>query len=275
MPNLRLLADNAADRATVTTSTTSGTLTAANLLNNIKSLVWRATGTTASISASWASDEQVSCVVLPFCNLTSAATMRVRGYSDTAGTVQVLDTGTNAACPAPSVKLRGFTTAQALSAYAYGGGAFARAYFAQTNVRKLVIDLVDAANPQGYVEASRLLAGAYWSPKYNADRGASLIPKDSTKNVRTEAGDLISDRGIRTKSLDINLSMMPAADRSAALEILLANGLSSPIFISLFPESADAKLDRDYQLYGKLSDIAAMTLPFAGAYSTPLRIESI
>jgi hypothetical protein len=275
MPNLRLLADNAADRATVTTSTTSGTLTAANLLNNIKSLVWRATGTTASISASWASDEPVSCVVLPFCNLTSAATMRVRGYSDTAGTVQVLDTGTNPACPAPSVKLRGFTTAQALSAYAYGGGAFARAYFAQINVRKLVIDLVDAANSQGYVEASRLLAGAYWSPKFNADRGATLAANDATKNVRTEAGDLLSDRGSRSTAIDLNLSMMPAPDRSTILGILRANGLSSPLFLSIFPANADAELERDYQVFGKLTAISAMTLPFAGAYSTPLRIESI
>ena len=275
MPNLRIVSDNAADRGTTTVSASVGNFVAANLKNDIKSAVWRVTGTTGTISTSWTTAETVSCVVLPFCNLTPTATIRVRGYSDTAGTVQVIDSTALLACPAAAIALRGFTALAAQSAYAYGGGAYARVYITPTSVKKIVIDLVDTANTAGYIEVSRLVAGAYWSPTYNADWGAGATAVDTGKNVRTDGGDLISDRGTRNTKLTLNLSSMPAADRTSLLKILVANGISNPLFISVFPANADLELERDSQVYGKLSTVAAMTLPMFNSYAIPLEIEGI
>ena len=78
MANLRIIYDNAADRATLTASTTAGTLGVANLQNNRKGRPWRATGTTARLGATWAAPERIGGVFLPFCNLSPTATMRVR-----------------------------------------------------------------------------------------------------------------------------------------------------------------------------------------------------
>src|SRR5687767_14928297 len=79
MANLRIVTENIATSATLSTSTTAGILVANNMKTNVKSQVWRATTTSGTITATWASPQQVACVALPFCNLTSTATIRVQG----------------------------------------------------------------------------------------------------------------------------------------------------------------------------------------------------
>lgn len=277
MPNLRIVSDNAADRATsLVASSSAGTLAASNLQLAIKSRVWRATATSATLTVTWAVAEPVSCVALPFCNLSPAATIRVRGYSDTGGVTLVLDTGVVPACPAAAVTLRGWgAMSSGANAYGYGGGAYARVWFGQVNVRRLVVDLADSGNAAGYIEASRLVVGAYWSPTYNADSGAALTLQDQSKHYRTDAGDLMTDIGTRNRKLSLNLLCMPSADRATFANILRAIGMANPLFFSLFPQNVDAEMERDHQIYGKVSQMSAITLTQLGAYSSQLEIEEI
>lgn len=278
MPNLRIVSDNAIDRASsLAASSAAGALVASNLQLEIKSRVWRATGTSATLTATWGAAEPVSCVALPFCNLSPAARIRVRGYSDTGGGSLVLDTGAVPACPAPAVVLRGWGAllSTGANAYGYGGGAYARVWFEQTNVRRLVVDLADGGNAAGYIEASRLVAGAYWSPVYNADSGAALTLQDQGSHYRTDAGDLMTDIGTRNRKLSLNLLCMPPADRAAFASILRGNGMANPLFFSLLPEEADTAMERDHQIYGKVSQMSAITLAQFGAYSGQLEIEEV
>ena len=276
MPNLRIVSDNAIGRATLTASSTaSAALAASNLLLDIKSLVHRATGTSVTYTATWATAEPVACVALPFCNLSPTATIRVRGYSDTAGTTQILDTGAVLACPAQAILLRGWTALASASAYAYGGGATARAWFTQTSVKCLVIDIVDTNNAAGYVEASRLVVGPYWSPVWNPEYGAPLTPVDMTKQFRGDAGDAVFAVGPRFSKLSLDLRTMPASDRTAMMTILRGNGISVPMFISLYPASNDLELERDHQIYGNLLSISPLSATAYNMYSAPIEIESI
>ncbi|WP_308921752.1 hypothetical protein [Janthinobacterium sp. J1-1] len=80
MPNLRIIHDNAADRAGLAASSQAGTLGPANLQLDRKSAVLRAVGTTQTITATWPTQECVACVALILTNVTSSARMRVRGY---------------------------------------------------------------------------------------------------------------------------------------------------------------------------------------------------
>ena len=276
MQNLRIVSDNAIRRASVSASSTaSAALAVSNLMLDVKSLVHRATGTSVTYTATWSTAEPVSCVALPFCNLTPSATIRVRGYSDDAGTVQVLDTGTNPACPAQAILLRGWTALASASAYAYGGGATARAWFGTVAVKRMVIDIVDAGNAAGYVEASVLVAGVHWSPVYNPEYGAPLIPVDMTRQFRSDAGDPVFAVGPRYNKLSLDLRTMPAADRTAMMSILRGNGMAVPMFISLHPTSSDLELERDHQIYGNLASISALSATSFNAYSAPIEIESI
>jgi len=273
MPNLLIVTDNAVGRAaSLAASSTAGALVAANLASDSKSSVHRATGTSVSYTLTWAAAEPIGAVALPFCNLSPAATMRVRAYAAN-GTTVLYDSGAVLACPAPALRPRGFTAAQAASAYAYGGGACARRWFAQVNAFKLVIDLVDSANPQGYIEAACLVAGPVWSPLYNA-AAASVSVIDRTDVARSAAGDQLAEPGTISRKVPVDLRAMPEVDRARFLA-LVRNSRAYPVLLSVFPEHPDLALERDFTVYGRRTRDSDIAYQFAGAYSSTLEIEEI
>jgi hypothetical protein len=272
MANLRIVARNAARRAVLAASITAGLLVVTNLQTDKKSEIWRATGPAATISGTVSAPELASCVAL-LGNFSPSTTIRVRLYSDEAGTNQVLDTGIVLACPAPAIELEGWTAAQAASAYAYGGGAIARIWFAQTSWRKFVIDIVDTNNLQGYIEAAHLVVGAYWSPAYNAT-AASAVDVDNTEHYRTAAGDLMSRASTIHRKVPIELKYMEAADR-AKLANILRGSRAYPIFLSVFPGHSDPELERDHMIIGKRMSDSEVEVQAAISYGSKLEVESI
>jgi hypothetical protein len=204
-----------------------------------------------------------------------AQATRPTGYIDTWQTYSY-DSGAVLACPAPAVSLRGFTAAQAASAYAFGGGACARHWIpASQQATGLAIDITDTNNLVGYIEVSQLVAGLYWEPAINFDYGASATPVDSTKNARNDAGDLISDAGTISRRISLPLSKLAPADRATLWSILRSSGLRYPIFVSMFPGHTDLALERDHQVYGKLVQLPAMALPYFNIASATVEVESI
>jgi len=273
MPNLRIVSDNAIARAaSLVASTTAGGLAVANLASDRKSSVHRATGTSVTYTLTWSAAEPIACVALPFCNLSPTATMRVRAYASN-GTTVLYDSGVGLACPAPALRPRNFTPAQAASAYAYGGGACARRWFNQVSVFKLVLDIVDTGNLQGYIEAACLIVGAYWSPMYNAS-ATSVSVVDRTELSRSAAGDQLADPGTISRKVPIDLRKMSAPDRAQFLA-LVRNSRAYPILLSVFPENADFELERDFTVYGRRTKDSDIAYQYAGVYSTTLEIEEI
>jgi hypothetical protein len=204
---------------------------------------------------------------------TSPLGVRPPGYIDTWQSY-VYDSGAVPACPAAAVTLRGWTAAQAASAYAYGGGAYARMWLpAAVQAYGMAVDIVDTNNLQGYVEAARLVAGPYWSPTYNAS-DAAMTSVDTTELYRTDAGDQGANAGYTYRRVPVSLSAMPAADR-AALAGILRNSRAYPILLSVFPGSADLSLERDNMVYGRRSKDSDVALQYAAAYSTTIDIEEI
>nr|WP_314606570.1 hypothetical protein [uncultured Janthinobacterium sp.] len=206
---------------------------------------------------------------------TSAPGVRPAGYIDTWQTYGY-DSGMVPACPAAAVVVDGFTPLQAASAYSNGGGAYARHWLsAPVPALGMAIDIKDPANLQGYVEAVRLVAGAYWSPANNPDYGASVTIMDASTHTRTAAGDLWTDAGTRARKMPLQLSALPAADRTELFGIMRRNGMTGAMLVSLFPESADLELERDHTIFGRLSSVSAMSIPYFDLYSMPLEIEEL
>lgn len=274
MPNLRVLYDNALDRrASLAASTTAGTLIAAHLASDAKGLVHRSTGTAVTYTVTWTNPEPVSMVVLPYTNLASTATIRIKGYSDTSGAIQLFNTGIEDACRYVPPALRGLPSG--VNAFAYGGGTPIVRYFPEESIRRLTIELTDTSNTSGYIESARLLCGKFWEPSVQADVGVQLSIDDRSSNERTAAGDLRTDRNTRGKRLSMNLQYMKAADRDALWEIMRGNGIVAPVYISLVPLATDAKEEVMYQIYGKLSETSALTYQYFNSFSAPLDIEEI
>lgn len=279
MPNMRIVYNNAAKRnSTLTASSTAGTLSVSNLLIDAKSSIWRSTSTSATLTITWGSTETVSAVVLPFCSLTATATMRVRGYSDSAGTTLVLDTTARLCAKGSPVSAGSDWSNVAFGAnyYATGGFSTATSWFSPTGVQRLVIDIVDSSNALGYIEAACLMVGNYWSPTYNIEfNDANVSVNETTKNERSDSGDVYSDRGYMYRSMTIPLNHMPSADRDKVWRILRGNGMTSPVFVSVSPESTDSYEEQMYSLYGKLSKNSNIQYQFVGQFATSLSVDEL
>lgn len=284
MPNLRIVADNVADDATIAASTTAGALTTSNLQTDVKSEVWRSTSTSATLTVTWATPQVIAFAGLAWANLTSTATIRVRGYANTADADPAVDSGTVKACaytPLGSWRwgveplgVNGYRRG-GVNTFSTGGGAYARAWLTATMCRKVTIEITDTDNPDGYIEAARLVIGSYWSPKYNAAYGAKPGIIDSSKHERSDAGTLRTDIGTRCRSLSVDLSMMPETDRAVLWSILRDNSLPTPIFFSLYPDGANPALEQANQLFCKLAQAGSMPHQFFNAFNTTLSLEEV
>jgi hypothetical protein len=202
----------------------------------------------------------------------ASAGARPAGYIDTWQSYDY-DSGVVPACPAPAIVLDGWTAAKSASAYAYGGGAYARAWFPVAQFRAFAIDLVDTNNLQGYIEAAQLVIGQYWAPTYNPTSG-SAADIDGTTHYRTAAGDLLSRASTIHKKVAIELEYMPVEDR-ATLANILRGSRARPVFFSLFPGHADLALERDHTLIGKRMSDSEVAVQMAIRYGTKLEVESI
>ena len=254
MPNLRIIHDNAADRAaSLTASTTTGSLAAAYMLTDRKGEVHRSTGTSVTYTLTFSSAESIGAVVLPATNLTASATIRVRLYSDTGATTLLSDSGTVTACPGLNLGTSGnWVTPLNVNSFALGAVAKAWAWFGANvgSVRAVRIDLSDSTNPAGTIDCARIVCGAWWAPTRNGSVGAQISHEDTTVNARNDAGDLISDRGTLHQTLSVDLAALTEADRAQVHKILRANGTSRNVLISVTPGRGDAR-EQDWTVYGK------------------------
>lgn len=289
---MKLCYDNAADRSTLVASATASLLAASNLLNNIKSQVWRSSGTSATLTLTWPVPETVALVALAFTSLTAAATMRVRGYAD-GGMLALFDTGTQFAPGVggsvgtaqvidaqgksyPGQRPAGWGAAPlGVNSYSRAGGGYCVAYFGAQQVKSLVIDIDDPTNPLGYIEAGRIIAGDTWQPVHDAEIGSTIAAHDDSKHTRTDAGDLRTEIGPQYKGITLNLQYMPPGDRDTFWNILRRNGVSNPVFLSLMPSDQDQTGEAICQLFGKLTKTNALAIQYLGAYSTTLDMEEV
>lgn len=267
---------NVARLAVIVASSTALGTQVPNMLTDIKTQVHRSAGTSSSYSLTFTSPQLVGGVHMPWTNLSPTATIRVRCYSDAAGTVQVRETGVIPACPAQAIELAPpWTPAQAASAYAYGGGAHARAWFDNVLARRVVIDIVDTANLQGYIECGRIVVGAQWSPAETADYGAPVTPEDASTSYRDDGSNLRHYRSFKTRKASIDLSHLTPADRTTVEAARVASGTTEPFIFSLYPGYADRELERANQGWYCFSASAALSTPGFERHATTFEMETV
>ncbi len=276
MPNLRIISANYADQATsIAASTTSGSLAAALMQTDRKGEAHRSTGTSVTYTLTWTGGVSIGGVALPATNLTSAATIRVRLYSDTGCTTLLQDSGTITACPGLTAGPWTWTATYNANAFAYGYASKAVAWFAANEpaVKGAKIDLVDTGNPAGYIDCARIVAGPWWSPEWNAEYGCTTLVVDNTTNTRSDAGDLTSDRAPMHSEHTFNLPVITPADRSELMQIMRANGVWKPVFLSLMPSASSAAAEQDHMVFGKRKS-SPIAHPFFETYSHEMTLES-
>lgn len=273
MSDLRIIHQNDANDAALTASTTAGGLVAANMLNDRKGLFHRSAGVTVTYTLTWPERRSMGGVGMLGCNYTSDATIRVRGYDAATAGNQLFDTGLRWACPGPNLGDWDFTDAINVNAFTKGLPVKVGCWFGDHYAaRRLVIDIQDMTNPLGYLECGRLVVGGYWEPAHSADYGSSSGPTDTSKSTRTGAGDLLSDWGSINDAMKIDLSVLRGVDRARMHHIMMQNGTTVPMFISLCADSDDARLEQENMIYGKRQN-APVAFTSYNIHSTSVTIE--
>ena len=273
MPNLRIVHDNAADRAAVAASTTAGGMVAANVQNEQKSSVHRSVGRSVSYTLTWGDFETVAGVALPACNLSSSATIRVRAYDAAAGGALLVDTGAKYACPGPPLGMFDWTGPINANAFPRGIAAKGSIWFEHVAAKRVQIDLDDPTNAAAYLDVARIVCGGYFEVQYNPAYGADSQVIDTTKTARAQSGDLRVDRGTMHDALRLDLSWVSRPDAARLRRIQLENGLYRSVFASLYPESDDPLAEQRGMVYGKFKQLAGLPHIQPELFSSQLEIE--
>lgn len=272
---MRIIYDNAIDRATLTASSTAGVLVASRMQGDEKAEVWRSTGTTATLTATWAAGERIGGLGGAFSNMSPGTTWRVRVYTLPGDTTAVFDQ-TFFVCPGQPFTPDTFSQPLGVNSFAFGGSSTGAVWLPGIVVgRKLVIDITDTSNAAGYIEIGRMFAGRYFQPEETAERGAPLSVPSATQQTRSDSGSLRRDTGPSYRKLSVSLSWLSPTDREQLFNIARGAGLAYPLFMSLYPENADPLLEQAHEMWCCLVDTPQMAAPEYLRYATSLDFEEI
>lgn len=271
MKNIRLLTNNAADRATITVANTAAGMGADKLKTDIKGEVCRVLAGSANLVLTWPVLETVGAVVIPASNLGPSSTIRVRAYLDAAGTTLLADSGIKFAAPGTILEYWDFSQPLNVNLFADGAAPITACYLPeQVAARRVEIAITNPDNT--FIDISRLVAGGYHALKYNPDYGATVGTLDLTKNTRAASGDIKTDWGPKASNMTFDLGWIDNSDREKVRQ-LIAKGVGRFMFVSIFPENDDPVLERDYSIYGKPSQAGSMTYSLFNLYSSQFQIE--
>ncbi|MDB5613628.1 MAG: hypothetical protein JWQ22_1281 [Devosia sp.] len=274
MANLRIIYDNAADRAAISASSTAGALIPENMQNDLKGQIHRSEGTSVVYTLQWSPGDGVSAVVLPVCNLSATATIRVILFADEARNVVLADSGVLFACPGLDLGDWEWSVPINANSFIYGGYSKTAVYFEEIHFAAACeIHLEDAENPAGYIDCSRVLAGVWWSPQYNAGYGVRLNPAvDQSVQFRNDAGDLLADRGSQHETLSVPLPYMVESDRARLAQIFRYVGTAQNFFLSLYPGNGMSPKEQDHMVYGKRTN-DGLSLDSFNKHSSKIEME--
>lgn len=272
---MRILSNNLADSATITADPAMvTTLPETNLQTSLREQVARWTDVDAqAIHLVWTGSKYLSCVCLYRGNFSATATWRVRCWEDGTMTTAVYDSGTVYICPpVPLGSLEWGVDELNKNLYSDWDYSIAVVWFTPVLTGAVTIDVADVENPDGYVQAARLFAGAYFEPAVGVSDGMQLGYRENTQQARTEGGSLRVEPGAIWRTLQVDTRSMLEADRLRLIDIARNSGMRNDVFVSVFPGRAD-ELERDYQLQARLVQQNAFTTNVPIYHSTTLTFE--
>lgn len=274
--NIRILANDKAKFATITADTTAGTMAASNVQTDTKSQAWRSTGTTATLTLTWATSIVCDTVVFPFTNFSNQPVILINGYTNVADTTPIFSKTSNEVLYSSASSFGFDEMPPAANFFQFGSSVYAAVYLpTMASIKKLVITISDTANTNGYIEIGRLLCGLRFEPDKPTEYGLALTFDDRSTNKRNGAGDSISELKSRFKKLSFSTTFETDNDRKTFQTIMRKCGISTPIFIDADYSNADIDTRQNYMIYGKFSKACEFVHKYFSIYSSSVDIEEV
>jgi hypothetical protein len=139
-------------------------------------------------------------------------------------------------------------------------GGFTAFYLHDTPVSggRVLIEVSDTNNPDGYVQIGRFLAGVPFTPTNNLQYGFSIGVVDDSKTERTIGGSVFVQEKPKRRRFNIELGFLTQAEAFEAHEILHQLGRGKGVLAVIDPEDESGDLMRR-MLYGTLTDLGTIT----------------
>lgn len=265
---------NYVDAATISGGGWSSGLPAANLADRQPSKVARTSGLDQSqttLTIDLHQTAPIRFVALVRHNLTQTGTWRIRLGDDTAMTDPLHDTTAIAIWP----------TAVPFGVGSWGefnwggrfGAAEAETYGIQAihvipsavRARYVRIDLDDADNPFGYLQAGRLVVGPAWQPSINFQHGWSVEQVDESNVKRSRGGQVYVNTRPKYRRLQFRIDHLEKDEMFGhAYEMERIKGRGGDIMVIADPD--DVTHAHRLTLYGTLAESAPITNNQPGRY---------
>lgn len=243
MNPFRILPRNIGDSASLDSESPAllATLPATNLQTVPRGEVFRTNGLASQeIRFTWDSNQRANMVAIRGHNLTTGGTIRAQGYSDTSFSSALFDSTALAAISTAALSTIDADTYRESEFRNLRNWAY---YFTEVStLRGLKLTFEDAANPDGYMQASRLFVGSYFQATYDPPfAGAGMVPGTMTKGMRTDGGSHRVDRGEDYRVLTMSLDFIAASEVKEFLAIARYLNTHRDFWFSLYPGEADAQ----------------------------------
>jgi hypothetical protein len=150
---------------------------------------------------------------------------------------------------------------------AYGGGKYVVLYMTVTARTTFTVTFSTS------VKVSRFIVGNYWSPEHNIPFGITTGYTDTSTSERLQSGDLYSTPGPRNKTMQFELQYLTDSDKYQFFSILKSVGKLGSLFVSAFPEDTDKEREQMFSIYGKLTNLNAISYAQYTRYATSVELE--
>lgn len=274
---MRFIFNNAADSATLSSTDFVGTLPVGNLQVEGRARVARTSNASGTklVYGTWASAQSICAFCLYRHNLSTDATFRLRLWAGAGQTGDLLyDSGT--VDIGQIVPWGYFSWGAPWASFDQTGweSPFRALYFDQVAARSFQLDLIDGGNPDGYLQAKRLVLGTYVETVNPDVGGLTLEWIDPSQQRRTAAASIRSESESMWRRLAFTMGSLPEGDRATLLEAVRAAGKKAEVFVSVFPEADAQSLIRDYSMLAKITAMPAQTtVEFSRARQTMILEE--
>jgi len=287
MANVSILWNKPTDLGSYSDGAWTASLPAANLADADVRRVARTTNATTGstrfrVDLNAIMPASISDFVLLGHNLTTAATIRFVVTSDATDTLAPARTlytgplGVWVPTVIPGALPWGVFPWDGIDAAAYPSGTAFFHRSGQVGLGRYVwCYITDTANPAGYIEAGRFMAGTSWAPRTNVAYGASIRWIDPGEAKRTRGGRRIYSARPRFRQFELSFERLTQEEAfGVAFEIDRQLGKGGNFYLSMDPEEAGQFRFRR-SIYAALVDSAAVAIPRYSTWAWSITAEEL
>jgi hypothetical protein len=276
---------NRIDQAVVSGGSWLATLPLTNVQDRVFARKARSTGITLAetrMQIDLDKGRPIGVVAIAAHNFAPDATVRVRYYTDYAGTVLVYDSGAVPAYPAffqfeqleweDNAFWLGTNTLDPLVDYTALTVIFADQVY--LDVRRIDIDIDDQLNPNAFIEIGRVLIANTFQPELNASYGMTFGHQNETTTESALDGTEYFDRRRQRRTTEFVFENVRTADAFQSLYALQRDmGVDREV---LFAYETQDSVEFYYRTFiGRLQRLNDLSHPYANRWDVPLAIQEI